>query len=595
MNVARGLRCLFLAAAVMSVGCGKKGDSASIPAADGAAGAPAADAGSTAGSGGVTSDGAAGSGGSGGAGGAGGAGGMAMGEPAPGNYTVGMPAPGAGWSAPPAAGGNLPLIVYPSDQTRFPRNIYRTLFQWKSQGYAQFRLTFTGPRTKVEAFTDGKHPQCVAAGAACWEADESAWFLIASGNAGSTVTLTVDALDPSTTPPSVRRSAPITIGFSKQNVEGAIFYWSTTAAGIRRASVAAQQPEDYMTGKPPTTYSNPADAIKCVACHVVSRDGKYLAAPVSATSGGGLWVAEVTRLAPPTPLVKDVPNTRGHGFATISPDDSKVVAAWAGKMWMLDRATGTKLDDLALGGMVATHPDWSPDNSQLVFATGKGDAPGGASLATVPWDGSKWGQPAVLVPGADKTNSNLFPMHSHDGKWIAFSRGKGGHGDVTAQLWLIGAKGGTPVELLNANRVVSNQMTEGLHQNSQPTWAPPGDFQWVAFNSKREYGLVLPKGTQQIWVAAVDPAKLGGGMDPSYPAFRLQFQGLEEDNHRAYWTLDVRDAPPPPPPPPRPDGGMCVATGGKCDPIADTCCVRGEKCDSQDDGMTYTCQPPIIF
>jgi hypothetical protein len=191
-------------------------------------------------------------------------------------------------------------------------------------------------------------------------------------------------------------------------------------------------------------------------------------------------------------------------------------------------------------------------------------------------------------------SSNLFPMHSHDGKWIAFARGKGGHGDVTAQLWLMGAKGGPPVELVNANRVVSNQKTEGLHQNSQPTWAPPGDFQWVAFNSKREYGLVLPKGTQQIWVAAVDPAKLGGTEDPSYPAFRLQFQGLEEDNHRAYWTLDVRDAPPPPPPAPRPDGGMCVATGMKCDPVADTCCVRGDRCDSQDDGMTYTCQSPLI-
>ena len=26
-----------------------------------------------------------------------------------------------------------------------------------------------------------------------------------------------------------------------------------------------------------------------------------------------------------------------------------------------------------------------------------------------------------------------------------------------------------------------------------------------------------------------------------YPAFRLQFQGLYENNHRAYWTLDVTE------------------------------------------------------
>jgi hypothetical protein len=154
-----------------------------------------------------------------------------------------------------------------------------------------------------------------------------------------------------------------------------------------------------------------------------------------------------------------------------------------------------------------------------------------------------------------------------------------------------------PVELANANRVVSNQMTDGMFQNSQPTWAPPGDYHWIAFNSQREYGMILPKGTQQIWVAAVDPAKLGTGEDPSFPAFRLQFQGLQEDNHRAFWTLDVRDPPimPPPPPTPMPDGGVCIATGAKCDPVADTCCMTRDRCDSRDDGMTYSCQPPIIY
>jgi len=110
----------------------------------------------------------------------------------------------------------------------------------------------------------------------------------------------------------------------------------------------------------------------------------------------------------------------------------------------------------------------------------------------------------------------------------------------------------------------------------------------VAFNSVREYGAVLPKGTQQIWVAAVDPAKLQqGGVDPSYPAFRLQFQGLNEDNHRAYWTLDVRYTDTPPPPPP--DGGVCVAFGATCDPVADRCCNSDERCDSADDGKTYRC------
>src|SRR5262249_13217921 len=149
-------------------------------------------------------------------------------------------------------------------------------------------------------FTDGVHTLCASKtpAAGCWEADEAAWSFIAGSNAGATVTWTLDGLDTSTNPPTVRRASSITLGFSKQDVHGAIFYWSTTSAGVRRANIAAAQPEDYITGKPPTTYSNPMDQVSCVACHVVSRDGKYMAAPVSAKSGNSLWFC---RLPPPRP------------------------------------------------------------------------------------------------------------------------------------------------------------------------------------------------------------------------------------------------------------------------------------------------------
>jgi hypothetical protein len=581
----------------------------------GAHGARVVDGGGSGGTGGAAGSGAGGMTGgtggtmaqTGGSGAAGGTGGVAMADaaggtggtggtpPPPPRVTIGMPMSPDSWSAAPATTGPVPVIVYPSDQTRFPRNIYRTLFQWRSQGYTQFRVNFDGPTTDVTLFTDGRHPLCqTKPGAACWEADEMAWSYIAGANAGETVVVTVDGLDASTTPATIRRSAPITVGFSRQKVEGAIFYWSTTSAGIRRANISAAVPEDYITGKPSTSYAIPADQVKCVACHVVSRDGKYMLAPVSAASGNSLWIMEVTREAPPTPLVKNVPSTSGKGFATISPDDERVVAAWNGKMWMLDRATGATMGSLPLGAMSATHPDWSPDGKQLVFANAKGDAPSGASLATITYSNGTWGVPKVIVPAAG--SSNLFPMHSPDAAWIAYSRGKGGHGDLTAQLWLVAAAGGTPTELLNANRVVSNQMGDGQTENSQPTWAPPGDYQWIAFNSQREYGLVLPKGTQQIWVAAIDPAKAAQGMDPSYPAFRLQFQGLEEDNHRAFWTLDVRDPAPPvdagtPAPDASPSPPACVRNGNSCNPQTDMCCDPSAQCSAFGGG--YTCIVPI--
>lgn len=510
--------------------------------------------------------------------------------------TIGAPGSPGDWTSTPVATGTIPTLVYPSDQTRFPRNIYRTLFQWRTGGHTQFRLTFTGAGSTVVVYTDGSNALCAAKtpAAGCWEADEQAWSYISGSNAGSTVTWTVDALDTSTTPPTPRRSSVVTLGFSKKDVVGAVFYWSTTSAGVRRANIKDAAPEDYITGKPGTTYANPTDQVKCVACHVVSRDGKYMIAPVQATSGQSLWITQVTKDAPPMPLVKSVANTGGHGFATISPDDSTVVAAWGGKMWTVDRATGAFGENLALAPFAAgTQPDWSPDNKQLTFATGNGDAPGNASIALLPYNNPGWGTATTLVPAGGL--SNLFPMFSPDGKWVAYSRGKGGHGDLTAQLFVVaGTVGAVPAEMVQANRMVSNVLGTGQFENTQPTWAPPGDLYWVAFNSQREYGVVSKAGTQQIWVAAVDPAKLGTGVDPSYPAFRLQFQAIAENNHRAFWTLDVRDTPDggTPPDMTQPGGDMarmCIADGATCDPTLDHCCSSADVCDTKDNGATYTC------
>jgi hypothetical protein len=42
----------------------------------------------------------------------------------------------------------------------------------------------------------------------------------------------------------------------------------------------------------------------------------------------------------------------------------------------------------------------------------------------------------------------------------------------------------------------------------------------------------------QLWIAAIDWSQIGKG-DPSFPAFRLPAQDLDENNHRPFWTVDV--------------------------------------------------------
>lgn len=489
-------------------------------------------------------------------------------------------------------GARLPRIVYPHDQTRFPRNIYKVLFQWQRGGNTKFKLTFQGPYSTTSVYTDGVHADCANnAAAACWQADVDAWQAIAGSNAGTVTRLTIDGLlDGDST---VFRAASIDIGFSKRDVRGAIFYWSTTSAGIRRASISDSAPEAYVVAKPvPTVLPNNNGAVKCVACHTVSRSGKKLFAYTQAAVTGG-FVYEVTLQPPPTPLITTQITTQ-KGFGTFSPDDKRVVATVGSLLAEFNADDGTKYGNLPVSA--GTNPDWSPTGSELVYSDVGGDSPGNANLKVIEYDGGTWG--AIRTLADSNTKTNLFPSYSPDGLYVAYARGKGGHGDKTLQLFLKKADGTeVAVELLNANRSVNNCLgvvcdasgrTNGLYENNMPTWAPPGDLHWVAFNSLRPYGEVYPTGgTQQIWVAAIDPAKLGqvqadGGMvDPSYPAFRFAFQDLAENNHRAYWTLDVRV--------PETDAGTCVAANGAC--TANSLCCSGLTCQAVDE-LNFTCQPP---
>src|SRR6185436_19694493 len=97
------------------------------------------------------------------------------------------------------------------------------------------------------------------------------------------------------------------------------------------------------------------------------------------------------------------------------------------------------------------------------------------TLRVIGYDAGTWGASRSLVAAAGLTN--LFPSYSPDGAYVAYARGKGGHGDKTFQLWLIKADGTqAPVELVTANRIVNSAPTLGQHENTMPTWAPPGDL-----------------------------------------------------------------------------------------------------------------------
>jgi hypothetical protein len=453
-------------------------------------------------------------------------------------------------SAAPGTGAG-PALVYPTPGTMFPPNIARILFQWQAPQGSLFQLHFDTPTGKLDVYTDGVHATCAAAPVPgqCWESDAMSLLPYLKGSAGKPVKLTVKAFDP-TGAGSVWESAPYTLNIAPAAVSGAIYYWSTTAQGIRRGTLDGRDAADFLT--PPLAKD------KCVACHTVSRSGKRMTVSFP---GDLLGVTDVVEAVPPPVDFGPAPYTGGNvsaSWATFSPDDSKLVIAGQG---VLSIVSATDAKPIGAGAIplptsvFGSMPDWAPDGKHLVFASiTKGEKARHLQESSIAWlsaDGDGFSGYELVAESKRKSCGELTeayanPMFSPDSKWLAFSQADcSSENDPTARVVLARAEpNGEQIALDAANTLVGDQALDGL-QNGMPTWAPTIDsnIAWVAFTSTRDYGFVLSPASggqpmRQLWVAAVDLSRVGQG-DPSYPAFRLPAQDLTENNHRPFWAIDV--------------------------------------------------------
>jgi hypothetical protein len=538
-------------------------------------------------------------------------------------------------------GSDVPSLVYPVSDTMFPQNLYRVLFQWRGHGKPLFQLEFTSPVLKVSTYTDGVHATCTQAqtGGSCWESSAADWTALAASNAGQTVTLKIRALDSASSPTTVYESPAYSLHFSQRPVPGAIYYWSTTVAGVRRGTMGDAGPTNFLT---PAEASN-----KCVACHTLSKNGKLLAADIG---GENLGVVQVSQAVPPTVNFGPTgspPASYASSWATFDPDAKYVVQSKGGVMTLRDAMSGASVG--ANNGLVpigmnerAVQPDWALDGKHIVFAgsatkTGTKDRAGGPLLQWINTTISDGGVAFGSVETLQSAMANVlygYPMFNPTSEYVSFVRGKAIEKDLTDQIWLIKASTATqtPVNITRANTLVSDSKAPAAGiENNMPTWAPSADpdVQWVAFASKRDYGFVLcsatgtttpactstskiGSGKQQIWIAAIDVTKLGTTEDPSYPAFRVPFMELTEDCHRPFWALDALKEEPEDPG----SAGMggtgaagsggagaggsggagsggaagapaCVDIGGDCS--SGLCCSNLE-CTSDSSGDVFSCQ-----
>ena len=466
-----------------------------------------------------------------------------------------------------------PRIVYPSHETMFPRNLERVDHQWNASAPLDlFELRFESDVALVRWYTTERH----------YLPTPDEWRWLAATHAGSSLELTVRAVS-TAAPGDVYASQTITLYYSASEVIGALYYWSTGAAGVMKASISAPIATKFFT--------DPAgDDDTCVSCHTVSRNGRRLSAGYGGERLRAITIPDRTVTVPADPAA-DGPN---YGWGTFSPDASRLLYSHQGHLTLLDAETAAVIRDVTLpDGLLAQHPDWAPSGDYVVVALGTADIKNkevkNTSLARIPvLPDDDFGVPEVLLPSTGADDTIYFPSYSPDSRWIAFVRGVGRSKDnETSELFLLSADGsGDPILLTRLNERVRDQDGITLIGNSMPTWAPSTrpDIFWLAFSSLRDYGNVL-SGTDrdQLWGAAIDPARIAAGEDPSYAAFWMPFQDLEEGNHRAFWVIDTEMMCPT-------DVEICDMLDNDCDGVVDEdCCtpveeICGDGVDNDCDG-----------
>ncbi len=448
----------------------------------------------------------------------------------------------------PTAMASMLKVVYPFDNTMMARNIDQMTLQWQeSSSFKYFRIRAASPGLHANFYLGS----AVCIGSQCsYDFKSGNWKDIVSSAASSSLRVTIDA---TTQAGAQVASASITLFSSPGDVKGGLYYFSTSALGIKRLPFGAKTAVPFVTGSSTGTFG-------CVGCHAVSHDGKKVAAEFRSGDGYGGIVDGSTAayILPPDPTQK-----KAWNFVSYSPDGSKMITVWRGVLSLRDGSSGALLqtiDSSFWGGVKAAMPEWSADGEKIVFValsqsssfTYDFDFSDAGDIMAMPYNNGTFGAATKLVAVNAKRDFNIFPSWSPDSKWILFStmNCSGGlscrsYDQNATRLRLVSVDGGDPIELGYA--------THGMGKATNwPKFAPfiqpldateqsMGNLMFFTFSSKFAYGWVVPDNARpQLWMSAIDTSKLNGsGMDPSYPPFWLPFQDPKQNNHEAIWTTDV--------------------------------------------------------
>ncbi len=526
----------------------------------------------------------------------------------------GVPADAGALFGGPNDSSRAPILDYPNDGVMLPPNLHLLDVHWMpgSPSNTLFQLTFTSATSSITYYTPCQVPGgplvsgnggLLASGACGFQLDPTGYAYLAQSNAGlGNVAVTIKGTDDAGT--SVGTSATIHIQFAQQSVNGGVYYWDVTNTQIMRFDFGG-------TSTTPDVFFAPGQygtGGTCVGCHAISPDGTKMVASEGGQNNGVMnYINDVATVA--APLTQTENKTNRVQFASFDPFGAQFVAvdgdgqmsangSTSNNLFFHDGNTGLIFTSQLLS-FEPDHPAWSPDGTMIAMThvgshnTSQREYLGGIDVATfaagavsdaginVGDGGSALGTPAVVVPSnvttATTAVNSYNPSFAPDSTFLVYSQTVCALSDstnqdcdsdiadnVTATTWAIKpVHGATPIHLDNAAKP---GVADGAGATILDTFPRPTPFEttqgtgklfWFTVASLRQPGLRLKnwdsgENQQQLWMFAVDPAKILAGQDGSYPAFFLPFQNAKTSNHIAEWTQKIATSNPSPPPPPVP-------------------------------------------
>jgi len=499
------------------------------------------------------------------------------------NYAFVGPDPGMASSVPTNAPGlfttttndasRAPQLIYPNDGVLFPPNVSGIEIHFTpGAGNTIFEVDLLGQISSVKSYIRCTAPTGI--NGCIYLPDPGLWASVAQSNAGQgQVQLFIRGTDDNGT--SVGASQTFHLQFSKDDIMGALYYWTTSG------QTAIMRWDFGGSTKTAVQYLTPTntDGSTCVGCHALSSDGTKLVASAGGQNDGRLLLWDVSTNMPQQAF----PLAQKSQFESWSSDGSQFVGIYGDanpnhkgpvNLMLFDGNTGAVTQTIDLGGLRADHPDWSKNTSgpdTIAFtsvdptASTTDQRPATGGIDFIQQTGGAWGQPQTLVPSQLGKN-RYYPAIAPDGNLVIYDESTCTSGtpkmgqapdkscdadtDMTATVFLTSLTGATPVALANANGPGVADMGATALTNSFPKWAPfieqldeMRQVVWFTFSSTRQYGLRSPpapantgettKGTL-IWMVGM---VLGpGDADPSFTAFCLPFQDITTSNHIAQWA-----------------------------------------------------------